>query len=209
MCDIINMYLKGVMNKMSDDIRIVIIKENGNIVTIFSSENYVSDNVTELTMENYSEKIDKYYEQIKNKVYKDDDYGDKHLVYLKDYLKSNFKEEFESIKMDPSKISDDILLYFILSEFNNVVFVNSSEHINIAVLPYSGINSNQLYSMKLVSNKFDDSIRWSFADNMHFEIIKDRDGKKFRVLEVGETREGKMSDILKDYECNLERKVVK
>ena len=184
---------------MDNDIRIIIINEQGNIVTIFSSENYKADNVIELPLDKYEENIDKYYETIKNKTYKADDFGDKHLIYLKDYLKNHYVNEFENIKIDPSKLMDDILLYFLLSEFNNVVLVNSSEHINIGVIPNVGITKEQIEALNKISNKFSDKINWSFADNMHFDIVES-DGKKYKMLNVGDTKDGKLKNIIKNYD---------
>lgn len=173
---------------MNADLRIIIIKQNGNMVVIFSCENNECDNVIET---DNVEEIKNYYDQIKDKVYKKKDSKDKHLFYLKDYLKNNFVEEFSSIGINPQNSDDDVLLYFLLSEFGNVILINSSEHVNLAIAPNVGLNNEQLSCIKNVDSLFDASTMWQIEDNMHFEIIEEN-GKKYKVLDYGDTVEGNL-----------------
>lgn len=181
---------------MDNDLRIIIIKQNGNIIAIFSDENNECNNFIET---NSIEEIQSYYNQIRNKVHKDKGAKDKHLFYLKDYLKDNYVEEFSNIGINPQNINDDLLLYYFLSEFGNVVMVNSQEHINIAIIPNIGLNQEQSYSVKRINNLFDDSTKWEIADNMHFEIIEENN-KKYKVLDIGETIQGNLKCLIEKQE---------
>lgn len=181
---------------MNEDLRIIIIKRNGNMVVIFSDENNECNNFIET---NSVEEVKKYYNKIKNRVYKNNDAKDKHLFYLKDYLKNNFIEEFSNISINPQSINDDLLLYYFLSEFGNAVMVNSSEHINIAIIPNSGLSYEQSYGIKEIDNLFVESAKWEIANNMHFEIIEEN-GQKYKVLDVGETVQGNLKCLIEEQE---------
>ena len=179
---------------MDKDIRIILIKEDGTITTLFSSLDTEIDNTIEIKKDESIEKLTEYYEQIKDLTYKKDDFMDKHLYYLKKYISDNMMEEFNNIRFNPLTCDDDLLLYFLLTEFGNVVFVNSAEHINIAAIPSVGMTDEQKSSIEKLESVMNKKTNWEIADNMHFEV-QELGGKKYKSLNVGETRTGKFTDI--------------
>lgn len=186
---------------MSDKIKFVIIKDNGNIVTIFTSDNNFDDNIIEISADDSIDCVINYYESNKDRIRKDKDGCDNHIFYLRDYLKTHFQEEFKKMNIDPATINDDLYLYYLVSSLNNIVIVNSPSHTDIAVIPKNSINKKQIDSLNKAVNLFDDSINWCVADNMHLEIIEE-DGKKFKWFNHGETKNGKLKNIIIEYNNN-------
>ena len=87
---------------------------------------------------------------------------------------------------------------------NYVILVNSSEHINIMVIPSSGISNEQLNRINDLKDIFPNNINWCLSNDMHIETFES-DGKKYGTLEVGNVIEGKYEDVIDEYENKIKR----
>lgn len=112
-------------HNFENDIKILLIRENGDVDAIFSSNHKDMDSnpVTQIKNEDNSQVVKKllaFYDCIKyeDKGYdishKDNDSFDRHLFYLKDFLKNHFVDEFKRININPQDINTDLWLYFSL-----------------------------------------------------------------------------------------------
>lgn len=192
------------MNNLENDIRIILIDENGNVDVIFSSDDESNKNTFKLNNIEDISKIYEYYNNIKNSVYKKNDNNDKHLFYLKQHINDNLKEEFNNIGVNANNINDDLLLYYYLSTLNYTVIINSSEHINIMVTSKNGISNNSENRLDDLKEIFNDNILWNLASNMHIEVFEEN-GFKYGALEVGETIDGKYEDVINKYKNKTKR----
>lgn len=178
------------MNNLENDFRIGIIKKDGCADIIFSSNEKECKNICHLDNNDNKISIQLFYDEIKDKTYKENDNNDKHLFYLKDYLKTNFVDEFKNIGVNPQMINDDLLLYYYLSSLGNVLVINSSEHINILITPSSnGITGKQFNQLENFITLFDNNTTWAHVPNMHIETFE-QNGHKYGTLEVGDVVEG-------------------
>ena len=171
---------------------------------IFSSNDESNKNTCKLNSTDDINLINQYHNEIKNTVYTNDDNNDKHLFYLKQHIKDNMEEEFKKIRINPDIINDDLLLYYYMSTMNYVILVNSSEHINIMVIPSSGISNEQLNRINDLKDIFPNNINWCLSNDMHIETFES-DGKKYGTLEVGNVIEGKYEDVIDEYENKIKR----
>lgn len=191
---------------MSDKIKFIIIKDDGSIDTIFTCNNDYMNNMIEIGPGDDIDKIINYYKQNVNWICKDKVGSDNHIFYLQDYLKKHFNKEFSDMKIDPNKIQDDLLLYYLVSSLNNIVIVNSESHTDIAIIPKDEINEEQIKSLNKVVNLFDDDINWCVCDNMFLETIEE-DNNKYKMLRYGDTKNGKLKDIVKLYNKDEDLKI--
>lgn len=192
------------MNNLCNDIRIMIIKDNGSMDVIFSSNDESNKNTCKLNSTDDINFINQYHNEIKNTVYTNDDNNDKHLFYLKQHIKDNMEEEFKKVRINPDIINDDLLLYYYISTMNYVILVNSSEHINIMIIPSSGISNEQLNRINDLKDIFPNNINWCLSNDMHIETFES-DGKKYGTLEVGNVIEGMYEDVIDEYENKIKR----
>lgn len=180
---------------MKDDLRIVLIKENGNIISIFCSDDLKSRNVIEIDNSENINEIEEFYNiNVKNDIEIEKNM-DRHLFYLKDYLKNHFVDEFKSIGINPNTLTEDLVLYALLSELNNIVMINSDEHNNLLVVPYTGVNDKQIDSLEKSISLFDKNCVWSTSYDMHFENVE-YGGKTFKQLSVGNEITGKLENFI-------------
>lgn len=168
-----------------DDSRILIIKENGDIDIIFSSKDNSADNLLTLKENENVNKVFEYEKSIKGKTYQNKEIMERHLIYMKEYLKDHFVEEFKRMKINPAAYSSDVYLYYFLSELNNVVLINSGAHHNILVVPNVGMNEKELESLEKIKDIFPLDTYWDINEDMHFEIIEEH-GQKYKILNIGE-----------------------
>ena len=184
------------MNSLDNDFRIGIIRKDGKVDIIFSADDESCKN--SILLESYEdiEKAESFYNEIASSTYKKGKGGDKHLFYLKQYLEKNFIEEFQNMNVNPQSISDDLLLYYYLSTINNIVFVNSSEHINILISPSAGISKEQENRLNDIQKVFiNDLDRWASTNDMHIETFKEN-GQVFGTLELGQIVEGDFKTVI-------------
>lgn len=184
------------MSSFENDLRFGIIKEDGSMDMVFSANDTSCKNLVKLSSNEKVDYISDFYETIKEETYQKHDNNDKHLFYLKQYLKNNFNQEFEQLGVNPQLIQDDLLLYYYLSCLNNVILINSSEHMNIIVTPNNGINGCQFQRLNDIQNLFTyESTTWSLANNMHIETFQE-DGKTYGMLNIGETHDGNLKSVI-------------
>lgn len=192
------------MNNLCNDIRIMLIKDNGSMDIIFSSNDESNKNTCKLNRTDDINLINQYHNEIKNTVYTKNDNNDKHLFYLKQHIKDNMEEEFKKVRINPDIINDDLLLYYYISTMNYVILVNSFEHINIMVIPSFGISNEQLNRINDLKDIFPNNINWCLSNEMHIETFES-DGKKYGTLEVGNVIEGKYEDVIDEYKNKIKR----
>ena len=181
-----------------DDSRIAIIKENGDIDIIFSSKDNSTDNLLVLKKEENISKIFDFEKSIKDKTYQNKEIMERHLIYMKEYLKDHFVDEFKKMNINPLSFSSDIYLYYFLSQLKNVVLINSGAHHNILVVPNVGMNENELESLEKIKDIFPNDTSWDISEDMHFEIIEDH-GQKFKILNPGEPYKNSLDEYIQSY----------
>lgn len=182
------------MNNLKDKIKLVIIKENGEVDYIINND---SDNNV-ISQNNYVNCMDIYKELAKQNLEGiDDKRFSRHLFYLKDYLKTNFVEEFKNINYNPQNCYEDLILYYQLTRFGNIVLINGTIH-NILVIPRQGINEIEKDKLTQMMDVFHGDEIWSLADDMHIKI-GERDGEKYGYLDIGETSQGTIDEIVNQY----------
>ena len=184
---------------MYDFTKIAIIKENGDTDIIFSCKENSLDNFMTFKKDDDIIKIHSYQESIKNNIYDGPKKLERHLYYIKDYLKDHFVEEFEKIKVNPQKFNDDKYLYYFLSKLNNIVLINSGVYHNILIVPSIGMNTEQLNSLSKLKKIYPDDMTWSIHDNMHLITIEDN-GVKYADLDVGEPYKDSLDEYINSYE---------
>ena len=167
-----------------DDARLLLIDESGNMTIIFSSENIDSENNMEVKYAEDFKIVEEYRNEIDDKVRKKKDMKDRHLFYLKDYLKTHYLDEFKKIGYDPQRTNDDLLLYLFLSEFGVATLINSSEHINIAFIPRVGMSDEQDYTVKEAMKLFPKDTQWHVIDDAKF-VIEESNGQKYKIPDYG------------------------
>lgn len=192
------------MNNLMNDLRIMLIKDNGEIDIIFSSNDESNKNTCKINNDDDIDKMNDYYNQIKDNVYNKGDNKDKHLFYLKQHIKDNLEEQFKNIGVNPQNINDDLLLYYYMSTMNYVVLVNSSEHINIMVVPSNGLSNNQENRLNDLKGIFPNNIMWCLAHEMHIEVFEDN-GHKYGTLELGDVIEGEYESVISEYKEKIKR----
>lgn len=193
------------LTKYQEDIRIMIFSQDGTIDAIFGPTDKNGNNtikIEDATSESTINKLKQYQAQLINKENRQDTLSDRHLFYLKEFLKNNYIEEFKSIKRNPQKIMDDTLLYYYLTRLNKIVLINSSSHTNILCIPSEGITEKQLEKLETINELFSKETNWEIADNMHIEIY---DGYGF--LNIGDTYKIKTNEIIDEYKNNTKRKI--
>ncbi len=177
--------------------RIAIIKENGDIDIIFSCKDNEINHLLNFSKEDDVKKIYEYEESIKDNIYYHPQIKESHLLYIKQYLKSHFVDEFKKMNIDPQIFSMDIYLYYFLTQINNVVLINSGAHHNLLIAPNEGLNDEQVKSIDKICEIFKDDT-WSISENMHFVDIEDH-GQKYKYLEPGEQFKNNLKDYLDVY----------
>jgi hypothetical protein len=185
-------------NNFEKDLKILIIRENGNIDAIFGADDESCKNLIQIKNEDnndVSEQLLFFYENSIDKTSNNDSCMDKHLFYLKDFLKTNFIQEFKNININPQNINDDIWLYFFLSQMNNIVIINSDEHINLLITPINGISKEQSDKLNSISDLFSPSTLWDLAYEMHTEI-DEFNGQKFLTLNEGDSITGNFETVI-------------
>ncbi|MBE6160583.1 MAG: hypothetical protein E7157_06035 [Lactobacillales bacterium] len=192
------------MDNLINDIRIILIKDNGDIQVIFSSNDESNKNTCTINNVDDIKMINEYHDKIKNVVYNKNDNNDKHLFYLKQHINDNLSNEFKKMGINPNNIKDDLLLYYYMSTMNYVVLVNSSEHINIMVTPSNGISNNQENRLDDLKNIFPNNILWCLSHEMHIEVFEEN-GHKYGTLELGDVIEGKYEDVISKYKEKIKR----
>ena len=181
------------MNKeYLNDLRLILIDKEGKIDIIFSADDQSNKNSISLETNKSINSLFKEYELFKNNTYKKDDFGDKHLFYLKQYINDN------NINVPGvDNIKDDLLLYYYMAINGYLIIVNSSEHMNIIITPNGDINDEQKRRLIELKDFFTDDIVFSYVNNMHIERFESN-GKTYGTLDIGETKEGNYKSILEN-----------
>lgn len=189
------------MNKMKNVIKLVIIKENGDIDYIANGKN--GSEIISIPSETHSMAVFKKINEM-NLSLEDEKVFSRHLFYLKEYLKNNFVENFKDINCNPQRCDSDLLLYYYMTVFNNIILINGTIH-NILVIPKQGINEQQLDKLFEMTDVFKGNESWNLADNIHIEI-EEKDGQKFGFLETGNTIKGSINEVINAYSDKLNQK---
>lgn len=199
--------VKGMKHKMKknnfeNDIRILIIRENGDVDAIFSSNNEKCKNTIQIKNDNNSNIINKlltFYKKIENTTYTKNDCLDRHLFYLKDFLNYNFIDEFKAININPQTINEDLFLYYLLTEMKNIIIISSNEHENLLITPINGISEEQNSKLNSICKLFSPNTLWNLLYEMHTEICE-YDGKKYCTLNIGDSISGNSNNIISEYQ---------
>ena len=176
--------------------RIAIIKEKGDMDIIFSSKNNGCDNLLVLKKDEDVKRIYDYEETIKDDIFSNSKL-ERHIYYLRDYLKDHFIQEFNEIGLNPQKTNYDFLLYYYLKELGNVVIVNCGTRHNLLFVKREEMNKEQLESLCKISQIFKND-SWSIFENLHFEI-EEKDGEKYKYLDDNEIIKSNINDYINGY----------
>lgn len=172
-----------------NDLRLILIKDDGSLDMIFSADDESDKNTLHLDIADLSSGVILYHELIKDKTYNKDNCDDKHIFYLKQYIKRN--------NLDIKDSNDDLMLYYNLSNLGYIVLVNSKEHFNIFITPNNGITENQKNRLEDLNTIMPDNIKWEYAPNMHIETFKENN-IVYGTLEIGETTIGSFNNIIRN-----------
>lgn len=181
------------------DIRLLIVKENGNVDAIFSSNDCSCKNLVSLSSEEPLDKLHILYEKLKDETYDNDDYKDRHLFYIKQYLNNHFVEEFEKRNINVGNINDDILFYYYLASMNNMIFISSSEHNNMAILPSFGNSPIQNDRLHEVRELFGPGRLWELTDDMYLDTFEHQ-GVTYATIDVGKSFSGDIHSVIDMYQ---------
>lgn len=184
------------MNNILKDLRIIVIKEDGSSDFIFSSNDQSNKNILYLNPSDSAEKILDYYESIKNKTYKKNNFNDKHLFYLKQYINNN--------NIDINDSNDDLMLYYNMSLLGNALLINSGEHNNIFIVPSKGVTEEQKNRFQDLCLIIPNNIKWEYAPNMHIETFKEND-LTYGMLDIGETYLDTFNNIIENHNEKMKR----
>ena len=178
-----------------NDSRIMIIKENGDVDIIFSSKDNSTENLLTLKENENVNRVFDFEKSIKGKTYQNKEIIERHLIYMKEYLKDHFVDEFKKMKINPGSFSSDLYLYYFLSELKNVVLINSGAHHNILVVPNVGMNEKELEALEKIKDIFPLDTSWDISEDMHFDIIEEN-GQKYKILNPGEPYKNSLEEYI-------------
>ena len=170
-----------------NDLRLILIKDDGSLDIIFSADDESDKNTLHLDESETSNKIVSYYSLISDKTYDKNECSDKHLFYLKQYIKNN------NINVKDS--NDDIMLYHNLSNLGYILLVNSNEHFNIFITPNYGITEEQKNRLEDLNAIIPDNIKWEYAPNIHIETFEEN-GIVCGFLDIGDTMNNSFNNII-------------
>jgi len=184
-------------NNMMSALRIIIIRADGTLDVIFSSDDNSDKNAIVLDRTADISEIENFYNKIKDSVYPNKDLKDRHLFYIKPHIEKNFEAELQAKQINITDHTDDILVYYYLSQLGNVTFVNSSEHNNIIIIPNEGTTPEQRERLKDLETILDDS-KTELTDSLYLDVFE-ADGKKYATLEMKESSIGNLKEVLDSY----------
>ncbi len=175
------------MNNYLTDMRLILIDEDGAVDVVFSANDQSDKNTVILSRTDEITDIIEAYELVKDSTYKENNDNDKHLFYLKQYIKT------KGINVN-TDTNDDVLLYYYMTKQNYVSIIHSAEHINIITSPKE-MSEEQKTRLEQLQEIFPERMQFSYAPNMHIERFK-QGGQIYGTLDIGETIDGNLSKIV-------------
>lgn len=185
-------------NTLVSALRIIIIRSDGTLDIIFSSDDNSDKNAVVLDRTTDISEIETFYNEIKDSVYPGNDFKDRHLFYIKPHIEKNFATELQERQINISNCSDDILIYYYLSLIGNITFVNSNEHHNIFIIPSEGITSEQKERLKDLETILEKDSKTELTDSLYLDTFE-VDGNKYATLEMKDSSIGNLKEVLDSY----------
>ena len=195
------------LTSFEKNVRIIIFNEDGTIDAIFASENSKKENNIKTYNLDNIECIKELLNFEKKLITKEKDENDidRHLFYLKSFLKDNYQKEFAEKRINPTRVMDDTLLYYYLTRINKAILINSSNHINLLCTPREGVNELQAEKIEIIKNLFNYTFSWELVDDMRIERYKDNPRQGY--LEIGNTKKGNIDYILNNLKIKNNNKI--
>ena len=184
-------------NNLMSALRIIMIRADGTLDVIFSSDDNSDKNAIVLDRTADISEIETFYNKIKDSVYPNKDLKDRHLFYIKPYIERNFAPEFQERHITITENTDDLLVYYYLSQIGNVTFINSDEHNNIIIIPNEGTTSEQRERLRDLETILKNT-KTELTDSLYLDVFE-VDGKKYATLEMKESSIGTLKEVLDSY----------